>query len=110
MKCLCSCVCSRAPSLTKRKKKARENALDCFSQDLALVEAAERHRANEGGFRFETSAQLKEVEDERIRLEKERRVSTFSGDRRVRVHVARRDGNVAVCGPIRPGPCWRNPK
>jgi len=38
------------------------------------VEAVERHRANEGGFRFETSAQLKEVEDERIRLEKERRV------------------------------------
>lgn len=42
------------------------------------MEAVERHRANEGGFRFETSAQLKEVEDERIRLEKERRVSAFS--------------------------------
>ncbi len=38
------------------------------------MEAVERHRANEGGFRFETSAQLQEVEDERIRLEKERRV------------------------------------
>eukprot|EP00752_Nemacystus_decipiens_P010357 g9227.t1 len=45
-----------------------------FGEDPALVEAVERHRANEGGFRFETSAQLKEVEDERIRLEKERRV------------------------------------
>lgn len=36
--------------------------------------AVDRHRANEGGFRFETSAQLEEVENERIRLEKERRV------------------------------------
>lgn len=43
-------------------------------QDPALVEAVERHRANEGGFRFETSAQLNRVEEERIRLEKERRV------------------------------------
>lgn len=45
------------------------------------MEAVERHRANEGGFRFETSTQLKEVEDERIRLEKERRVSILSVDR-----------------------------
>lgn len=30
---------------------------------------------NEGAFRFETPAQLAEVEAERIRLEKERRVS-----------------------------------
>lgn len=45
------------------------------NQDPALVEAVEMHRANEGTFRFETSVQLKEVENERIRLEKERRVS-----------------------------------
>lgn len=47
-----------------------------MTKNLALAEAVERHRANEGGFRFETSAQLAEVEEERIRLEKERRVST----------------------------------
>lgn len=66
------------------------------------MEAVERHRANEGGFRFETSAQLKEVEDERIRLEKERRVSTFSLlTGYVQKFRERKRWNVAVFGSTR---------
>lgn len=80
------------------------------------MEAVERHRANEGGFRFETSAQLKEVEDERIRLEKERRVSTFRcRDRRMRVKFVKKGlygtlpEKLLFRGQTRRSPCWWNP-
>jgi hypothetical protein len=42
--------------------------------DPALNEAVIRHRQNEATFKFTSSAQLKCVQEERIRLEKERRV------------------------------------
>lgn len=70
------------------------------------MEAVERHRANEGGFRFETSAQLKEVEDERIRLEKERRVSPIGG--RVRVNCV--EEVACSCFRGNTDPCWLNLK
>ncbi|OQR93815.1 hypothetical protein ACHHYP_02257 [Achlya hypogyna] len=41
--------------------------------DPALDRDVERHRANEAGFRFTSTAQLARVEAERLRLEKERR-------------------------------------
>lgn len=66
------------------------------------MEAVERHRANEGGFRFETSAQLKEVEDERIRLEKERRVSTFSLDNCMCENFVNNDCTAHVGAALKP--------
>jgi hypothetical protein len=42
--------------------------------DPALNAALTRHRQNEASFRFSSAQELKFVEDERVRLEKERRV------------------------------------
>lgn len=40
----------------------------------AFYEAVERHRLNEQSFRFTSSEQLATIEEERVRLEKERRI------------------------------------
>ncbi|CAM9764230.1 unnamed protein product, partial [Choristocarpus tenellus] len=59
---------------TQTDKDPRQAKGIGFGEDPALVEAVERHRKNENGYHFESTEQLRRVEEERIRLEKERRV------------------------------------
>ncbi|CAM9204617.1 unnamed protein product, partial [Discosporangium mesarthrocarpum] len=66
---------------TQTDKDHRQAAGIGFGEDPGLSEAVARHRLNEGGFRFDSTEQLQMVEEERIRLEKERRVSFTEYDK-----------------------------